>query len=183
VEDFSTRDALVGGDAEAWQRLVEQETPRVFRTCYRILGRVDVAEDATQEAFISAYRSIGGYRGDGSAGAWLCRIATRESWRRAASERRKASMVTPFEQTGAHELRDGDDPLTAALSAEQAEQIRRAVAALPEPYREVISLRFLSELSIEDVAAVTQRPIGTVKAQLHRGQSRLRQAIGRTVTA
>jgi RNA polymerase sigma-70 factor (ECF subfamily) len=183
VDDRSTVDALVSGDADAWQRLVEHETPRVFRTCYRILGRVDVAEDAAQETFIAAYRAIGSYRGEGSAGAWLCRIATRESWRRAASERRSASLLSPLEQAAEHELRDGRDPLTAALSAEQAEQIRRAVAALPEPYREVISLRFLSELSIEDVAAVMQRPIGTVKAQLHRGQSRLRQQIGRMVPA
>lgn len=177
------RDALVSGDGDAWQSLVEQETPRVFRTCYRILGRVDEAEEAAQETFLAAYRAIGAFRGEASHAAWLCRIATRLSWRRAAGARRSAAVQSPLDQVGENALRDPSDPLQAAISAEQAVQIRKAVAALPEPYREVISLRFLAELSIEDIAGATQRPVGTVKAQLHRGQSRLRTLIGLMVLA
>lgn len=181
-ERFSPQ-ALVDGDMDAWQRLVEEETARVFRTCYRILGRIEEAEDAAQETFLAAYRAIGTYRGDGPAHAWLCRIATRESWRRAAKMRRSASVHRPLETTDSDALRDLHDPLGEALSAERREEIRLAVAELPEPYREVISLRFLAELPIEDIAAATQRSVGTVKAQLHRGLNRLRGSIERMVPA
>ena len=175
--------ALVAGDRDAWQRLVELETPAVFRTCYRILGRIDDAEDAAQETFLSAYRSIGSFRGDGVAAAWLMRIATRESWRRAARMRRVSQASSSLDEQGSDQLRGPSNPLDETLSAEQREQIRHAVARLPEPYREVVSLRFLSELSIADIAVVANRPEGTVKAQLHRGLERLRREIGGLVTA
>src|SRR6187200_3326729 len=84
-EEFRLSAALVAGDREAFRLLVEQETPKIFRTCYRILGRIDEAEEATQETFVLAYRGLHTYRGDGPPGAWVARIATRESWRRAAS--------------------------------------------------------------------------------------------------
>lgn len=183
MEEWGHATDLASGDREAWQRLVEQETPAVFRTCYRILGRVDDAEDAAQETFLAAYRAIGSFRGDGLAAAWLSRIATRESWRRAQSSRRVSQVSTSLDEHGSDQLRDPSDPLETALSSEQGQQVRQAVARLPEPYREVISLRFLSELSIADIAAVTNRPEGTVRAQLHRGLERLRRKVNGLVTA
>lgn len=183
MEDSAHTSALAAGDGEAWQRLVEQETPAVFRTCYRILGRVDEAEDAAQETFLAAYRSIGAFRGDGLAAAWLSRIATRESWRRAARSRHAARVSTSLDEHGDDQLQDPSDPLGETLSAERGDQVRRAVARLPQPYREVVSLRFLSELSIPDIAAVTNRPEGTVRTQLHRGLERLRREIGGLVAA
>jgi RNA polymerase sigma-70 factor (ECF subfamily) len=75
------------------------------------------------------------------------------------------------------------DPLAEALAAEQREQVRRAVLALPEPYREVIALRFFSELSLLDIAVVTGRPEGTVKSQLHRGLERMRNGLAVAVMA
>lgn len=183
VEEFGHDRALADGDREAWQRLVERETAAVFRTCYRIVGRVDEAEDASQETFLAAYRSIGAFRGDGVAGAWLMRIATRESWRRAARSRRVSRVATTLDDNGADQIHDRSDPLGEALSAEQRQQVRRAVERLPEPYREVVSLRFFSELSITDIASATGRPEGTVKAQLSRGLERMRREVGGLVTA
>jgi RNA polymerase sigma-70 factor (ECF subfamily) len=183
VDERGEPSDLASGDHDAWQRLVEQETAAVFRTCYRILGRVDDAEDAAQETFLAAYRSIGSYRGDGVAAAWLSRIATRESWRRAQSSRRVSRASTSLDEAESEDLRDASDPLTETLSTEQGEQVRRAVARLPEPYREVVSLRFFSELSISDIAAVTHRAEGTVRTQLHRGLERLRRQVDGLVAA
>ena len=69
---------------------------------------------------------------------------------------------------------DPTDPARDVLTAERTEAVRHAVAKLPEPYREVVVLRYFAELSVADIAAATQRPEGTVKAQLHRGLERLR---------
>jgi RNA polymerase sigma-70 factor (ECF subfamily) len=60
------------------------------------------------------------------------------------------------------------------MRAERATEIRAAVAALPEPYREVVALRFFGEASLDEIARLTERPLGTVKTHLHRGLARLR---------
>ena len=177
MDDLALAGALAAGDEAAFRLLVEQETAPVFRTCYRILGRVDEAEDAAQETFVLAYRSLATFRGDGHPGAWLARIATRECWRRAAVRSRRMAATTPLTEILAATLADGSDPARDALDAEQRAGVRRAVASLPEPYREVVALRFFSELSLLDIASATGRPEGTIKAQLHRGLERLRRGM------
>ena len=174
VDDLALARALAEGDAEAFRHLVERETPMVFRTCYRILGRVEDAEDATQETFVLAYRSLGSYRGDGPPGGWLARIATRECWRRSATRNRRESRQLVLDDVLTELLPGQASPLGDLLEAEQRDHLRAAVAALGEPYREVVALRFFGELSVLEVAAATGRPEGTVKAQLHRGLAKLR---------
>jgi RNA polymerase sigma-70 factor (ECF subfamily) len=66
------------------------------------------------------------------------------------------------------------DPAILSMRAERATEIRTAVAALPEPYREVVALRFFGEASLDEIARQTGRPLGTVKTHLHRGLARLR---------
>ena len=176
VDDDALSRALVAGDGQAFRFLVERETPRVFRTCYRILGRVDEAEDAAQETFVLAYRALGTVRGDGHPAAWLTRIASREAWRRAADRRRRRSMTAELDVSAEWLASDAPSPAAAAIASDEAEQVRLAVAALPDQYREVITLRFFGDLSLLEICAATGRPEGTVKAQLHRGLKRL-QAI------
>jgi RNA polymerase sigma-70 factor (ECF subfamily) len=177
VDDLALARALTAGDESAFRLLVERETASVFRICYRILGRVDEAEDAAQETFVLAYRSLDGYRGEGPAAAWLARIATRESWRRANARARRAGATVVLDDALAATVRSSSDPLGEVMAVEQQEAVRRAVAALSEPYREVVALRFFAELPLAAIAAETGRPEGTVKAQLHRGLQRLRAAL------
>jgi RNA polymerase sigma-70 factor (ECF subfamily) len=170
--------ALATGDEDAFRALVELETTTVLRACYRILGRLDDAEDATQETFVLAHRALGSYRGDGRPRAWLLRIATRECWRAAASRRRHHVREAPLDEGSAPAMPASDDPARDVLEAERRADVREAVAALPEPYREVVTLRFFGELSLADIATTTGRPTGTIKAQLHRGIERLRHRLG-----
>ena len=163
-----------------------------MRSCYRILGDLHEAEDASQEAFVTAYRALGTWRGEGPFGAWLARIATRIAVRR-AGRRRPVAWIDPrpVPQDGpAPGGRDlvGEAALTAALGndmdpahlavrAERAAAIRTAVAGLDEPYREVVLLRFFGELSLAEIAIQADRPLGTVKTHLHRGLERLRRSL------
>lgn len=175
VDDDALSRALVAGDGQAFRLLVERETPRVFRTCYRILGRVDEAEDTTQETFVLAYRALGTFRGDGHPAAWLTRIAMREAWRRAATRSRERSTTAQLDPSAEWLASEAPGPAAAAIRADEREQVRLAVADLPEPYREVVSLRFFADLSLLEICEATGRPLGTVKAQLHRGLKRLRE--------
>jgi RNA polymerase sigma factor (sigma-70 family) len=175
VDDLALARALATGDETAFYTLVDRQTPSVFRICFRILGRVDEAEEAVQETFVIAYRSLATFRGDGPAGAWLARIAIRESWRRARSRSRHLAATTPLVDIVQATLADPADPARDTVAAEERSEVRRAVAALPQPYAEVVALRYFADLSLADIAAAVGRPEATVKTQLYRGLERLRR--------
>ena len=175
VDDRALADAVRAGDREAFGTLVALETRAVYRTALRILGRPEDAEDVTQETFVAAIRSIRSFRGDGPIRAWLLRIATRQAFRRLAA-RRPAERVEDVDERLTADSRD--EPTRMLVAAERRDDIRRAVGALPEPYREVVALRFFGELSLAEVADATGRPINTVKTHLRRGLERLRPTFG-----
>jgi RNA polymerase sigma-70 factor (ECF subfamily) len=178
VDDRGLVDAVLAGDRDAFRILVEREQVAVFRACLRILGRPHDAEDVAQESFVVAYRSLGTYGGHGSLGGWLMRIATRQAFRRLGQRRSDAELRPEMP------LRARDpDPLTATLAVERQREVRLAVASLPDAYREVVALRYFGELSLEEIARVTGRPVNTVKTHLRRGLERLRPSLGGEVTA
>lgn len=102
---------------------------------------------------------------------WLLRIATRQSFRR-LSQRRPSADLDSVGEPFLADLRG--EPTRVVVAAEERREIRAAVARLPEPYREVVALRFFGELSLADVASATGRPLNTVKTHLRRGLERLR---------
>jgi RNA polymerase sigma-70 factor (ECF subfamily) len=187
--------AVLDGDRDAFRILVEREAGPLVRSCHRILGDINDAEDAAQEAFVTAYRALGTWRGDGRFGAWLARIGMRIAVRK-ASRRRPIMWIDPAPAAAgggrarvddAHVVgeqalvgtpgRAEQDPAQIALRSERAAAVRAAVANLDEPYREVIALRFFSELSLAEISNEVGRPLGTVKTHLHRGLARLRRAL------
>jgi len=92
--------------------------------------------------------------------------------------------TVPLESVGgAYDVSAGPDPLGAAIAAERGLAVRNAVTALKEPYREIVALRFFAELSLNEIADATGRPLGTVKTHLHRGLARLRDALAREAVA
>lgn len=174
VDDQSIVQAVLDGDRNAFRLLVERDQGTVYRVCLRILGRQHDAEDVAQESFVIAYRSLAGYRGDGSLAGWLVRIATRQAYRRLGQRR----PATPIEETQELPLRsDESDPMAAVLAGERARDVRLAVASLPDPYRETITLRYFGEMALDEIAATTRRPVNTVKTHLRRGLERLRREI------
>jgi RNA polymerase sigma-70 factor (ECF subfamily) len=184
-DDRTIVEAVLAGDQDAYRRLVERESASVISACARVLGDRSEAEDVAQEAFVIAYRSLASWRADGSFGAWLARIAVRLAIRN-AGRRKQVAWLDPIaaeaDEPGRERFRtsataDAVDPARSVLRAEQDARVRAAVAALDEPYREVVALRFFAERSLLEIADATGRPLGTVKTHLHRGLARLRAAL------
>ena len=175
VDDRALVDAVLAGDRQAFGHLVERETRSVYRACLRILGRPHDAEDVTQESFVAAFRSIRTYRGDGSLRAWLLRIATRQAFRRLSQRRSTVELAEIPEPRLAD---SSTEPTRVVTQMESRREVREAVAELPDPYREVVALRFFADLSLAEVAEATGRPLNTVKTHLRRGLERLRPALG-----
>jgi RNA polymerase sigma-70 factor (ECF subfamily) len=172
ADDRAIVGRVLSGDRDAFRILVDREGPAVVRACHRVLGDLHEAEDAAQEAFVTAFRALGSWREDGPFGAWLTRIAVRIAIRR-SQRRRSVTWLDPA-NPGAADVAGGPDPATVSLQAERAADIRTAVSRLDEPYREVVALRFFGDLSLGEIATQTGRPLGTVKTHLHRGLMRLR---------
>ena len=177
VDDHGLVAAILDGDRDAFRVLVEREQAVVYRVCLRILGRPHDAEDVAQESFLMAYRSLRSYRGEGALGGWLMRIATRQALRRLGQRRDASELPAELPATL------GVDPVAHALSGERQRTVRLAVAALGEPYREVVALRFFGELTLSEIATATGRPLGTVKTHLRRGLERLRPLLGTEAVA
>jgi len=125
---------------------------------------------------VIAFRGLAGWRADGPFGAWLTRIAVRIALRR-AQRRRDVAWIDPADPDRPIDVPGGPDPAFAALRAERSSDVRAAVVKLDEPYRETVALRFFGELSLEEIADQTGRPLNTVKTHLRRGLLRLRSAV------
>ncbi len=145
-----------------------------------------------------AYRQLASWRGDGPFGAWLMRIGIRIALRQAGKRKTvtwrdplgggsppgsgSGTPVDPITRAVdqvAIESAPLTDPAMLSMRAERATELRAAVTALPEPYREVVALRFFGDATLDEIARVTDRPLGTVKTHLHRGLARLRASIER----
>ncbi|MEO7663581.1 MAG: RNA polymerase sigma factor [Candidatus Limnocylindrales bacterium] len=182
-DDRAIVDTILAGDRDAFRRLVDRESAAVIRACHRILGDLAEAEDVAQDAFVIAYRSLSTWRGEGPFGAWLARIAVRLALRQVKQRRavtwvRPSEGVDPEERLRALPAGNASDPERVAIQEERSHDLRRAVAGLDEPYREIVALRFFAERSLDEIASITSRPLGTVKTQLHRGLLRLRDRVG-----
>ena len=172
ASDRQIVDAVLGGDRDAFRLLVERESAMVIGACRRILGSTSDAQDAAQEAFVRAYQSLATFRGDGPFGAWVRRIAVRIAVARLAVDAAVSLDEGRAIPTGSPS--DGD-PVGRILDSEERAALTDAIARLPADQRQVVMLRFYGDRSVEDIARLTDRPVGTVKSRLSRGIANLRE--------
>lgn len=171
------------GDLNAFNRLVLAYQELALNQAYRLIDDLDAAEDATQEAFISAYRNLSSFRG-GSFRAWILRIVTNACYDEL--RRRKRRPTTPLEPLDAEEeevesphwLADPDAlPEEKAELAELNEVIQECLNGLPEDFKAVVVLVDLQGFDYTETAAALGKPVGTVKSRLSRARLRLRDCL------
>ena len=131
-----------------------------------------VADDIVQDAMLRAFRSFDGFRGD-AVRPWLLAIV--RNCHRSALEQRKRHAATPLGETDDTEIAaEGPTPEASVIQSGAGRALDKAIAALPEEFREVVILRELEEMSYRDIAAATGTPIGTVMSRLARGRALLK---------
>lgn len=171
------------GDLDSFNTLVLHYQDIVFNTALRILGDEDQAADASQEAFISAFRAIKSYRG-GSFKAWLLRTVTNACYDELRRQKRRPT--TPLEP----ETEDGDemdsprwlaDPSLTPSQQLEADELEHAIQhcldALPTDFRAVVVMADIEGLDYTEVAAAVRVPLGTIKSRLARARLRLRECL------
>ena len=171
------------GDLDSFNTLILHYQDAVFHTALRILGDEDSAEDAAQEAFISAFRSISSFRG-GSFKAWLMRTVTNACYDELRRQKRRPT--TPLEpETSDGEEMDSPkwlaDPNMTPAEKSEADELEHAIQhcldALPSDFRTVVVLADIQGMDYSEVAIAAHVPLGTIKSRLARARLRLRECL------
>lgn len=171
------------GDLEAFNDLVLAYQDMVYHQAYRILGESDAAEDATQEAFISAFRKLDSFRG-GSFRAWLLRIVTNRCYDDLRyNKRRPVTTLQPEDRYGEEVesprwLADpAEGPEDRLLRSQLNQAIQHCLQDLPPIFRAVAVLVDVQGLDYIEAAEAIGKPVGTVKSRLSRARARLRDCL------
>jgi RNA polymerase sigma-70 factor (ECF subfamily) len=169
------------GDLDAFNSLVLMHQDRVYNLAYRILGDEAAAADATQDAFILAYRHIRSFH-TGFFYAWLYRIVSNVCYDALRyQKRRPAVSFTQLVKTDDEREFDlpahDDSPETVVQRHELAELLQQHIAALPADQRIVLVLSDVQGMSYKEIADMTRSNLGTVKSRLNRARTRMRQSL------
>jgi len=165
VDDHAAVARCLAGETAAFEVIVERYQRVLFTVAMRMLGDYDGANDATQNAFLNAYRRLDSFDPQRRFFSWLYRILVNECLND-RRDRRTYEPLTP-------ELATVGSPADLLEAGERRQRVQAAILALPFEYRQVIVLRHFTELSYDEIAEVVGVPAKTVKSRLHTARERL----------
>lgn len=162
------------GDADAFEQLVVAYRDQVFRLALRMCGSEADADEVAQEAFLSAWKALPNFRGESQFSTWLYQLTTHAAIDLMRREKRQLAAADITEVSAAD---PAPSPQQQAEQSEQREIVRDAILQLAPEQREVVVLRFMEELSYEEIGAVLKLPSGTVKSRLNRAKAQLKEIL------
>jgi len=175
-------DRCLAGEDSAWEALLKAHSRKIYNLCYRFTGRVEEAEDVTQEVFIKVFQTLRSYHAaQGSFGTWLNRVARNhlvDHYRRARKDRVTSSLedeLPEAEQQPSPHM----EPTGQVESRERREVLQQGLDKLSPDLREAVILRDLHDLDYEEIAQVLSVPQGTVKSRINRGRLELGRVLKR----
>lgn len=183
IPDEVAIERIRGGDTGSYEIIMRRYNQRLFRVARSILQDDDSAQDAVQEAYVSAFYKLDRFASTGSFGAWLTRIAVNE----ALMIKRKDRKHEMHRDAGnLEDLAPGDqavalrmDPADAVASGEVAQLIEEAVDQLPDDFRSVFVLRAIQQLSVKETAKSLDIKEATVKTRFHRARNLMQETLNR----
>ncbi|HEY6239805.1 MAG TPA: RNA polymerase sigma factor RpoE [Burkholderiales bacterium] len=171
------------GDKHAFELLVSKYQRKLARLLARFVRDPVEVEDVAQEAFIKAYRALPSFRGDSAFYTWLYRIGINTAKNYLVAKGRRAPTTTEFNSEDAESFEDGEQlrdintPESMMMSKEIAQTVNSTMEQLPEELRNAITLRELEGLSYEDIAAIMNCPIGTVRSRIFRAREAIAEQL------
>lgn len=181
---------IVAGDGDAMAALMRRHNRRLFRAARSILRDDAEAEDALQEAYLRAYRALGGFRAESDLSTWLVRIVVNEALSRLRERRRRSGVVALAGDRIAENARADDDaisedrtmrPEDQALRADLRRILEARIDALPDAFRSVFVLRAVEEMSVDETAQCLGLEAATVRTRHFRARAMLREALARDI--
>jgi RNA polymerase sigma-70 factor, ECF subfamily len=157
------------GAEDAYRELVGRFGPRLRYYLVKLVGRVDVADDLAQEVWLDVLRQMYRLKDAAAFTTWLYRIAHGKAMLDARRNGRAYSTISDTENIA--------DKQDESFSAEDAQRIHAALDALEQSHREVLVLRFLEELSYDEIAEVVNCPVGTVRSRIHYAKAQLKKIL------
>jgi len=184
-------DRLRAGDRTAFEALMRTHNRRLFRVARGILRDDAEAEEALQDAYLTAFQALPGFRGEASLSTWLVRIVVNAALGRLRRARRDR-VVVPY--ADGMEDADGDalnalpdpaaiPPEDVVMRSELRALLERRIDALPLAFRTVFIMREIEEMTVEETAAALDIPPGTVRTRLFRARALLRTALAQEIDA
>lgn len=167
-EETNWRSAAQAGDTAALARFYHAYQPPVYALCCRMLGRPEDAEDATQAAFVSAFRALPGFRGQSRMRTWLYRIAVNECLNLL---RKRRNRPEPLEEVAEIASPSGLPPAERIA-------IRTTLTRVRPEHRAILILRYWEELSYEEIAEVLKLSLPAMKMRLHRARAEFERIYG-----
>lgn len=164
------------GDKHAFELLVAKYQRRLGRLISRFVRNPSEVEDVTQDAFIKAYRALPAFRGDSAFYTWLYRIGINTAKNHLVAQGRRAPTSTPFDTEDAEDFEDAallhevSTPENELMSKQVVEVVNSSLQELPDDLRTALTLREIEGLSYEEIAAVMDCPIGTVRSRIFRAR-------------
>jgi len=170
--------ATQAGQSEAFGTLVERHRRAVYGVALRMLQDPPAAEDAAQEAFVKAYRALGGYEGRGRFRPWLLTLTANLCVDRLRRRRgAEVSLEAAAEETGLDPADPEPGPERQVERSQLAGLLERAIARLPAAQRLVVTMVYMNGMSFEEAAGGLGIPVGTAKSHAHRGRAALRRLL------
>ena len=184
LEDGELARRCASGDEEAWKVLVGRFQKKVWHVAFQFTGRADEAEELTQEIFLHLLGALRTFDTSGSLPAWLQRVARNYAIDHYRRRRRERSMVVDGEESEelvavARDTTAGSDPHRALEEKDLAGWLRQVIDRLPSELGQAVILRDLQGMSYEEMAAMLEIPLGTVKSRINRGRLELAKLLKR----
>lgn len=171
TEERATVARVLAGDRTAARELYDAHAPKVYRLINRLVRDEMLAEEFTQDTFVKVFTTLGSFRGEARLSTWIHRVAVTETLTGLRRLKRRSSREFDLDlvtEAAAPEAR---------LEPDLADQLRRAIDALPENLRVAVVLHDIEGFTHAEISEMTGSPEGTCKTRLMHGRARLRQAL------
>jgi len=165
--DSAVVQRVLAGDVEAFALLVDRHHARMARYAFHLLGSDAEAEEAVQDSFVRAYRSLATYAERDQFGAWIMRILVNRCRTRLVRDKRREETAAAWFRESVHTFEPSDE-------LANRDELSNALAQLPNEQREAVVLRYADELGYDEISSITGATISALKMRVKRGCERLR---------